>query len=201
MSKAAFDSKGVFVDNFLGREFFLYYNIQMFTDPIKNLKSFGLREDSIVADLGAGTGFYSIAAGGFVPKGKVYAVEIQKDFLDTIKNKISEAHLNNVEIILGNVEKLGGTKLGDKTMDAVIASNILFQVEDKEKFIEEMKRILKPKGRVLLIDWSESSIMKGIAIVPKDQAREMFEKKNFIMDREIDAGAHHYGMILLKINE
>ena len=174
-----------------------YYNMNMFTDPVKNLKAFGLREDSIVADLGAGTGYYSIALGALVPRGKVYAVELQKDFLNTIKSKISEARLNNIEIILGDVEKLGGTKLGDGTVDAVIASNILFQVEDKEKFIEEIKRILKPKGRVLLIDWSESSIMSGNNIVPKDKAREMFEKKSFVLDREIDAGAHHYGMILV----
>jgi len=168
----------------------------MFTDPVKNLKTFGLREDNVVADLGAGTGYYSVAAGALVLRGKVYAVELQKDFLDTIKNKVLEAHLNNVEIILGNVEKLGGTKLGDGIVDAVIASNILFQIEDKEKFIEEVKRILKPKGRVLLIDWSPSSVMSGTNIVPQDKAKEMFEKKGFVSEREIDAGAHHYGMIL-----
>ena len=168
----------------------------MFTDPVKNLKAFGLREDSIVADLGAGTGYYSVAAGSIVQRGKVYAVELQKDFLDTIKNKVLEAHLKNVEIILGNVEKFGGTKMADGIVDAVISSNILFQVEDKEKFIEEIKRILKPKGRVLLIDWSEDSIMSGTSIISKNKAKEMFEKKGFVLDREIDAGAHHYGMIL-----
>jgi FkbM family methyltransferase len=168
----------------------------MFTDPVKNLKAFGLKEDNIVADLGAGTGFYSIVAGSLVPRGKVYAVELQKDFLETIKSKIKEAHLKNVEIIWGNVEKEGGTKIGDNVIDAVISSNILFQVEDKEKFILEIKRILKPAGRVLLIDWSESSVMQGTQIISKDKAREMFEKKGFILEREIDAGAHHYGIIL-----
>ncbi|MBU0999082.1 class I SAM-dependent methyltransferase [Patescibacteria group bacterium] len=170
----------------------------MFTDPVKNLKAFGLKEDSIVADLGAGTGYYAIAAGALVPKGKVYAIELQKDFLDTIKNRAKEAHLGNVEIILGNVEKLGGTRIGDVVADAVIASNVLFQVEDKEKFIEEIKRILKPKGKVLLIDWSESSLMNETNVISKDKALEMFQKKDFVMDREIDAGEHHYGMILTK---
>lgn len=170
----------------------------MFTDPVKNLKAFGLREDNIVADLGAGTGYYSLAAGTLVPRGKVYAVEVQKDFLDTIKSKIKEAHLNNIETLWGNVEKLGGTKIGDGIADAVIASNILFQVEDKDGFIEELKRILKQKGRVLLIDWSESSIIKGTNIISKDKARVMFEQKGFVLEREIDAGAYHYGMILDK---
>jgi len=178
---------------------FLIYNIKMFSNPIKNLRTFELREDNIVADLGAGTGFYSVAAGHMVPRGKVYAIEVVKDFLETIKNKVKEAHLNNVEIIWGNIEKIGGTKIGDNIIDAVIASNVLFQVEDKDKFIEEMKRILKPKGRVLLIDWSESSIMGAkIMAVPKNKAREMFERKGFVLERNINAGEHHYGMILIK---
>ena len=170
----------------------------MFTDPVKNLRALGLKENDIVADLGAGTGYYSIAAGMLVPKGKVYAVELQKDFLATIKNKISYAHLSNVECLWGNVEKLGGTKIGDNVVDVVIASNILFQVEDKEKFLEETKRILKQEGKVLLVDWSPSSIMKGTNIISKDKARGMLEKKGFIFIRDIDAGSHHYGMIFTK---
>ncbi len=170
----------------------------MFSNPIKNLKAFALKEDDIVADLGAGTGHYTLAMGELVPRGKVYAVELQKDFLTTIKNRVAEAHLNNVEIIWGNVEKLGGTKIGDNIVNVVVASNILFQVEDKEKFVEEIKRILKPKGRVLLIDWSESSVMGRTAIIPKNKARSLFEKKGFVLEREIDAGEHHYGMILIR---
>ena len=61
----------------------------MFSDPIKNLNQLRIRENMIVADLGAGTGFYSIAAAQIVPNGKVYAIEIQKDFLNTIRNKAS----------------------------------------------------------------------------------------------------------------
>jgi len=170
----------------------------MFADPVKNLKALGLKESDIVADLGAGTGYYSVLAGRLVPSGKVYAVELQRDFLETIKNKVREARLNNVEIIWGNVEKLGGTKIGDNIVDAVIASDILFQVEDQAQFIEEIKRILKPGGMALLIDWSESSIMSGKAIVPKNQAQLMFEKKGFVRERDIDAGDQHYGIILKK---
>jgi len=179
----------------------------MFTDPVKNLKAFGLRDDSIVADLGAGTGYYTLAAGEAVPRGKVYAVEIVKDFLTTIKNKITEAHLNNIEILWGNIETLGGTNLGDGIVDAVIASNVLFQVEDKNKFIEEIRRILKSGGKVLLIDWSvenspepasEPTVVKLKGAIPADRARLMFEQKGFVLDRDIDAGAHHYGMILVK---
>ena len=172
----------------------------MFADPIKNLKQFGLGENMIVADLGAGTGFYSIAAARMVPLGKVYAIEIQKDFSETVKNKAKDACLNNVDCFCGNVEKIGGTKLKNEIVDAAIVSNVFFQIENKDKFIEEIKRILKNRGKVLVIDWSDtSSIHSNLKkIVPKDKAREIFENKGFIFDREINAGVHHYGMIINK---
>lgn len=175
----------------------------MFTDPIKNLKAFGLREDYIVADLGAGTGYYSIPAGALLSRGKVYAVEIIPEFLTTIKNKAQDANLNNVEILWGNIEKIGGTKIADGILDAVIASNVLFQVEDKERFIEEIRRILKPEGRVLLIEWSVDSPLSSPLLgrkkaIPQKTAREMFEKKGFKVGRDINTGEHHYGMILAK---
>lgn len=174
----------------------------MFTDPLKNLKQFGLREDMIVADLGAGTGFYSIAAAQIVGRGKVYAIEVIKDYIVTIKNKAKELRLNNIECFWGDVEKIGGTKIRDGIVDAVIASNILFQIEDRDKFIAEIKRISKPGGRVLFIDWADSPIGIGSGpnkekIIPKEKALEIFLKKGFVFERYIDAGEHHYGMILI----
>ena len=168
----------------------------MFSDPLKNLKAFGFKEDHIVADLGAGTGHYSLAVAELVPKGKVYAVDIQKDYLTIIKNRAVDSHLHNLEIIWGNIEKKGGTKIADHVVDAVIVSNVLFQVEDKDKFIDEIKRILKPKGRVLFVDWSETSILKTKSIIPKNKALALFENAGFVLEQKIDAGEHHYGMIL-----
>ncbi len=170
----------------------------MFSDPAKNLKAVPIHEHDVVADLGAGTGHYSIEAGRLAHLGKVYAIEVQKDYLEKVRHLAQDARLNNVECLWGNIEKRGGTKLGDAVVDVVIASNVLFQVEDKVGFIEEVSRILKPNGKVLLVDWSDVSHFRSIAIIPKAQAREMFERKGFVFDREIDAGTHHYGMILVK---
>lgn len=171
----------------------------MFTDPVKNLKQLGLREDMIVADLGAGTGFYTIAAAELVPRGKVYAIEVIKDYVVTIKNKAKEAHLSNVECFWGNVEKIGGTKIRDGIVDAVIASNIFFQIEDKEKFVEEIKRITKKDGKVLFVDWAEASNIgpRKENVIAKEKVVEIFKKKGFIFERDINAGEHHYGMIFI----
>lgn len=172
----------------------------MFTNPVKNLKAFGLRENMIVADLGAGTGFYTIPAAFMTSGGKVYAIEIQKDFLQTIINKVKEARLDNVECLWGDVERIGGTKLGDSVVDAVIASNILFQIEDKDKFTEEAKRILKIGGKLLLVDKKPDSFIhknsNHTKSISQSEIKKIFESKGFSCVLDIDAGDHHYGIIL-----
>lgn len=174
----------------------------MFSDPIKNLKQIGLRENMLVADLGAGTGFYSIEVAKIVTRGKVYAVEIIKDYVATIKKKAHEMKLNNLECFWGDVEKIRGTKIKDNIIDVVIISNIFFQVEDKDKFVLEAKRILKPNGKILFIDWADHSLFgpSKDKIISKEKTLSIFQKKGFFLEREISAGEHHYGMILVNKN-
>lgn len=177
----------------------------MFANPHENLEKFGLSAGSVVADLGAGTGHYATAAAkmvkGLEMEGKVYAIDVQKDLLDRLKNEAHREKLNNIEIIWGNVEKVGGTKLKDASVDVVIASNLFFQVEDKEGFAKEVHRILKSTGRLFFIEWSDS--FGGIgphkdAVVTESQARSFFEKNGFVVDRDVSVGSHHYGLVIRK---
>ncbi len=171
----------------------------MFTNPIQNLKSFGIRETDVVVDLGAGTGFYALNISPLVPFGKVYAIDIHEDYLKKIKNEAKEKHLKNIECLLGDIEKPGGTKLGNEISDKLIISNVLSQMEDQKKFIAEASRILKKGGKIMFIDWSDSSPLFPLKhAISKDSAQKLFEGLGFVLDRDIDAGAHHYGMILSK---
>ncbi len=176
----------------------------MFADPEKIIKKLDLREGMHVADMGAGVGSYSIPAARAVlghPAGKVYAIEIQKDMLTRLKNEADKAHVKNIEIIWGDIEKIGGTKLADHSVDAVIASNILFQVEDKKTFIDEIRRTVKPGGKVLCIDWKNSFGGMGPEakkIIPRIASLHLFEKAGFSLAENIEAGEHHYGIILIR---
>ena len=98
----------------------------MFADPEKILKNFGIADTMIVADFGAGSGFYSIPAAKMAQNGKVYAIEIQKDFLATLKDKAEKENIGNIEILWSDIEKTAGTRLNDSIADVVIFSNILF---------------------------------------------------------------------------
>ena len=174
-----------------------------FADPGNNLAQFGLGEGKYVADLGAGSGHYAIAAAKAVGStGKVYAVEVQKDLLERIKELSRQEGVGNIEVLWGDIEILGGTKLKDRSVDIVILSNILFQVEDKNGCAKEANRILRAKGRVLIVDWDGSYGGLGPeegAVYPASQARKLFEDLGFVYESEIRAGAHHYGFSMSKV--
>jgi len=174
----------------------------MFSDPEKNVKELYIKDGMVVADLGAGTGAYSIASGRAMGNsGTVYAVEIQKDFLSKVKNSAIESGVNNVEVLWGDIEEVGGTKIGDNLSDRTIVSNVLFQVENKEGLMAEAYRITKSGGKMLVVDWSES--FGGIGpqpgdVFPETEAMRIASEAGFTFDRKIDAGTHHYGIILNK---
>ncbi len=177
----------------------------MFANPQHNLEKFSLSPGTIVADIGAGTGYYALLAAQMVRGqemgGKVYAIDVQKDLLDRLKNEANREHITNLEIVWGNAEKLGGTKLKDASVDVVIASNVFFQIEDRETFAKEIARILKTKGRLFFIEWSNS--FNGIgphkeAIVPEPQAEGFFKKNGFTVERKVPVGSHHYGLVIRK---
>ncbi len=174
----------------------------MFSQPQKNIEQFGVDPGTKVADLGSGSGFYSLALAQAVGKqGRVFAVDVQQDLLTKLKSEAMQHGFDNIEIIWGDVDEPHGTRLHDASVDRVILSNTLFQVDNKANVLQEAFRILKPKGRALIIDWSDSFGGLGpqpARIVKPEQARALCEQAGFTYVRDIQAGAHHYGIVFTK---
>ena len=178
------------------------YNTYMFSQPIQNLEELGIAEGQKVADIGSGIGYYAIPVAKKVgASGKVYAVEVQKDLIAKLKSSAAQEGVHNIDIIWGNAEKIGGTTIHDSTMDRVIVSNVLFQIEanDRDNLCIEMKRITKPGGKLLLIDWSENSPLGAQSFVPKPLAEALFTKAGFVVEKTFEAGNHHYGIVFKRV--
>ncbi len=176
----------------------------MFSDPQRTIDQFNIGKGTVVADFGAGSGFYALAAAEAVGEtGKVYAVDVQKDLLQKLKSEAKNVrHLNNVEIIWADLDHLGGTRLREASMDAVIAANLFFQLPNKDNTCMEIRRILKKNGRVLIVDWSASFGGMGPQakeVFSEDAAKKLFAKHGFTLDKEIImSGAQHYGLVFRK---
>lgn len=152
-----------------------------------------------VGDLGAGSGHYALAAAPVIgSEGKVYAVDIQEDVLKSLKSEAQVRGLKNIETIWGDFERLGGTKLKDHSLDAVILSNTLFQLDRKAGAAAEIKRILRPGGRLLVVDWAGSYDGLGPPphrLITEYVAEDLFISAGFHKVKDFRAGPHHYSIV------
>lgn len=177
----------------------------MFVKPEEVIKNFSLEPGMVVADFGAGSGHYVIEAAKIVRNsGKVYAIDIQKELLSAIKSKAETNNLNNIEIIWSDLEASSGSRLKENSVNLVIVSNILFQAENKKVIIEEARRILKNDERLIVIEWLKED--GPIAMGPSNEQRiakndciSLVAGLGFKMEKDFNAGEHHYGLIFKKL--
>jgi ubiquinone/menaquinone biosynthesis C-methylase UbiE len=170
-----------------------------FANPQKIVDQLQLADGMEVADFGAGAGYLAIAAAEKVGEsGEVYVIDIQEELLTRARTLAAQRHLKSLNFIHADVEVPRGTTLTDGLCDFVIMSNILFQLDNKEGAITEAARILKPGGKLAIMDWSDSFGGLGPQpehIVPESDVRALAESKGFSFVRPLDAGDHHYGLI------
>ncbi|MEY4440482.1 MAG: hypothetical protein RLY49_108 [Candidatus Parcubacteria bacterium] len=172
----------------------------MFSTPSICVSQFNVEPGMVCADLGSGTGEYTFELSNRVgPTGKVFSLEVQRGLVDKLANECKKRNISNITAIWDDVDDINGIGLKDTTIDRVVIANVLFQLEDIQKFATEVKRILKPKGMALIIDWSESFNGIGPApqhVVTQSRAQELFEKAGLFTVKSITAGEHHYGFVV-----
>lgn len=173
-----------------------------FVTPQNMLTHLKLAGHEKIVDVGAGSGAYSIAAAKLlVNGGKVYATDVNRDLLSKLSNEAIADGLSNIETIWADVEIPHAIKVHDNYIDIAILSNVLFQLEDKNGALNEIYRILKPGGVLLVIDWSDSFGGMGpatSAVITEPTAKQMLTEHHFTIGESVDAGDHHWGIIAYK---
>ncbi len=175
---------------------------QNFHNPFSFLNSIYADAGMVIADVGAGAGYHTFHLSTMVGQsGKVFAIDVQSDVLDQISKRAQEGGFENIKTILADVESKKGISLKDGIIDLALVSNIFFQLSDKDSAIKEIKRILKPNGKIIFVDWKISLNQKGSqahVIFSEDEAHEFFKKHELIHVSDIHAGTHHYGKLIRK---
>jgi ubiquinone/menaquinone biosynthesis C-methylase UbiE len=128
-------------------------------DRIANLKmdeivaKLRLKPGDTVADIGAGSGLFEVPLAKAVsPGGKVYAVDIDEGFFPQIKRKADEAHVTNVQTVLG---KYTDPNLPAKNVDLVFFHDVLHHIQDRARYLKSVAGYLKPSGRVVVVDYEQ----------------------------------------------
>jgi ubiquinone/menaquinone biosynthesis C-methylase UbiE len=114
---------------------------------------------------------------------------------------LDQKGFTNITYIWGNIEKPEGTKISDTSIDFVFISNVLFQVDAPDAVLTEVYRILKPRGRIAIIDWSESFNGMGPSekqVISRGEMLRHIHEARFASTGDFVAGSHHYGLFAEK---
>lgn len=163
------------------------------------VKALELKAGDIVADLGAGTGlFVPQLAYAIGTRGRVYAVEIDKGFLDEIDRKVDELHISQIETVLGTP---ADPKLPTRAVDVAMLHDVLHHVEQRQAYLKAAAQYLKPAGRIAVVEFNpKDSPHKDDAalIVSKEQAAAWMAEAGLVPVKDVPLFADKWFVIYQK---
>ncbi len=139
------------------------------------LTSLPLTNSSIVADIGAGSGFYTFRVARRIPKGKIYAVEIQDDAIAFLKKKAGDDRFTNVEVIKGTEQS---PNLPANSIDVAFMVDVYHELQYPAAYLTALKKALKPNGQLLLLEYKAED--PSVAIKPEHKMSVSQAKKELL---------------------
>jgi len=171
-----------------------------FIDPTEIVSHLDIKEGMKIADFGCATGYFVFPLAKKIGNsGVVYALDILTEKLETVDSQAKLSGFNNIITRHANLEKDGGSELGEEEVDWVFLVNMLYQNSNKKAVFQEAKRILKKGGSILVIEWNEGSTLFGPPKeirVPKKEILKIAEDNQFTLVNEPVISNFHYGLVL-----
>jgi len=173
-------------------------------DPEIIYKKIDLSEGMKVAEFGCGrTGHFAFTASRKVgEKGVVYAMDILKDVLESIKNRSRFEGYHNVLTVWTDVEKVGAASVPEQSIDVGFFVNVFFQLKNKADAFTEAARLLKDEASLVIVDW-RNKIDRTLGPEEKDMVEpqeltDLAKEKGFSLQEDFPIGEYHFCLIFKK---
>lgn len=172
-------------------------------DPPAILAPLAIKKGQVAVDFGCGTGYFTLPLARCVGRsGKVYAVDISPEMLRLLKKKLDRRNLPQVEPIL--IEERKKLPLPSRSADLILLVNVFHELEDPARTLAEILRVLKAKGRCLIVDWKKVPKKAGEpGPPPRDRVGvrkvvAILKELGFEKVQASPAGPYHYQILGLR---
>jgi SAM-dependent methyltransferase len=163
-------------------------------DPDVLFGRVGLRRGEVLADLGCGTGFFTLPAAKRAGKqGKVLAVDKTPEMLRVLGEKVERVESDNIKIIQADILSTGIDK---GTVDVAFMANVFHDVRGES--LKEVERILRPSGRLVILDWKKVPTEAGPLIKARltpEEVATILKGRRWKIVEQFDMGPTHYVVV------
>lgn len=164
--------------------------------PAMVLENLGLTENDVVADIGCGIGYFSIPAAEIIKKtNKVFALDTQDVMIDEIEKRARAAGYNNIVAVKTDEYDL---KLPNDIATFAILVTVLHEIDDKIRFLDEIKRVLKSKGKIAIVEWIKEDMEVGPPVNHRfsiEDTRSILLECGFDVTEEMEFAGAFYGVV------
>jgi ubiquinone/menaquinone biosynthesis C-methylase UbiE len=162
-------------------------------DPEATLKSVGLQSGMVFMDIGCGYGFFTIPAAEQVGEnGKVYAVDADAEAVEVLKRKAAEKGLKNIVAKAAEAEQ---NVFCEACAEMIFFSIVLHDFRDPAKVLSNAKRMIKPNGTLINLDWKKKQMTYGPPLhirFSEEHAQTLLEQAGFKVESIREAGSNFY---------
>ena len=169
--------------------------------PSKAIQALQIQPGQVVADIGAGSGYYTVRLAREVgPTGKVYGTDIQPGMLDLLLRNVAKAKLDNVVPVLGTPDD---PKLPPGAIDLALMVDVYHELGAPQAFIRKLRASLKPNGRLVLLEFRKED--PRVPIRPEHkmsvaEVRQELEPEGFTLSAVLDVLPWQHILVLTRTN-
>jgi len=166
--------------------------------PDQVVEHLGLKPGEAVADIGAGSGYFTLRFADVGPTGKVYAVDIDQGMLDYLRERAKKGHVENIELVLAEPHD---PKLPPASVDVIFVCDTLHHIPDRATYYPLLVRALRPGGRLVNIDFHKKPLPLGPPLEMKIAKGDMIEEvklAGFHLVKEFDFLPYQYFLVFAR---
>jgi ubiquinone/menaquinone biosynthesis C-methylase UbiE len=166
--------------------------------PHEVVHALGLKPGDIIADIGAGSGYFTFHLARHVgDKGKVYAVDVSPEMILHVNRRIREFKMNNVVSVLADSDD---PLLPDQSVNRFFICDVWHHIENPTKYLSLMKKILKPGGEVVIIDFHKKEFPVGPPMnmkIAREDVIKRLESNGYRLTKEHSFLPYQYFLVFV----
>jgi len=167
--------------------------------PKETLQRLGLTDDVDFADIGCGIGYFTIPAAAMIQTGhKIYAIDPAADMIAEAHKRAVDAGIDRIQFVQSEPQDF---KIPLESIDFALLANVFHEISEKELFVRQIWEILRPGGKLALIEWNNQIMDMGPPenhrISEEDTDRYMLDG-GFERASTLDLGEMFFGKVYIK---
>lgn len=152
--------------------------------PHEVVTALDLRHGDVIADIGAGSGYFSFRFAHHVGAGRVYAVDISPEMILHMNRRIRDLAITNITTVLAQPDD---PLLADASLNRVFICDVWHHIEHQKEYLAKVKKMLRPGGQLVMIDFQKRELPVGppleMKIAREDLVRQL-ERAGFQLSKE-----------------